>query len=436
MLVYLLFILLFLNLWIIYQKTKDVICPPFLFGSGLCVASFVELFYIKEWDLQNLEFRTFWIIIVGVYLFSITYFLLMSFQRSKKQSTISVSFDNSVVLRKSYARINIFLMLSVFLQLFVIYIKLKTQVAVFGSLLSFEQLLAEANASTIGERDVITYPTIYYYLAGFCKAFFYYYSFFLVTIILDKTNKYKINLPLLIANIMLGLFLVILNGNRGSVVELLFVLIILYVSRYVLIYKHRLSYKIFLIFCLVFLAFYSLLNVSASWMGRNISEQDFNSNYYSAVYCGSQIKNLQDMTSKSVNKKDIIGSSTLRRLYKDLGIKKNEIERGEFLYTNGYFMGNVYTTFYNFYDDGKMSGVVFFCLLMSIISFFSYVNNGNSTYKLGLYDMLYAKIGFALFMSFFSCKFFEEIICVNMIRQIVYFLLSMYFINNYVLLKK
>lgn len=149
---------------------------------------------------------------------------------------------------------------------------------------------------------------------------------------------------------------------------------------------------------------------------------------YFSAYIGAQIPNF-DYFLNNVGQQDtgIFGYMTFRNSIHWIGTHFNI---PDFVYKfdlpfrelNGYSTGNVYTTFYAFFYDFGIVGVVALTALMAFVS--RAVYEKAHRFESGLLNafwlIVYAMIANTLMLSFFSNKFYEGILSINVIFQFGY----------------
>ena len=156
------------------------------------------------------------------------------------------------------------------------------------------------------------------------------------------------------------------------------------------------------------------------------------------IYCGAEIKNL-DIWFGHPTHSDWFGQSTLSVLVDelntkfDVGILETKYSTIDMFNTFGIFnLGNVLTTFYNFFQDGGYFGVCMFTLLMSLFAslVYSNVKKVKNPIHTNVIDVLYAKIAFSLLMCFFANRFYNEIISIMFLRYLLYCWILGFFFKN------
>ena len=119
----------------------------------------------------------------------------------------------------------------------------------------------------------------------------------------------------------------------------------------------------------------------------------------------------------------------------DVGILETKYSTIDMFNTFGIFnLGNVLTTFYNFFQDGGYFGVCMFTLLMSLFAslVYSNVKKVKNPIHTNVIDVLYAKIAFSLLMCFFANRFYNEIISIMFLRYLLYCWILGFFFKKFI----
>lgn len=179
------------------------------------------------------------------------------------------------------------------------------------------------------------------------------------------------------------------------------------------------------IFCVIFVLAFQFLS-----FGRSGSIPFLD---YIGIYLGAPISNLNTyLISGDLGGSVPFGRMTFFCIYTYLGYKFG-IKEWQYTFDlpfqtlNGYDMGNVYTTYYSFIYDFGLIGVIVLVVFMAIIAqlvFERALTVGRRWND--LWVILGAFIAFQLFFSFFSDKFFEEIISPGFITTAVYLIAFRY----------
>lgn len=162
---------------------------------------------------------------------------------------------------------------------------------------------------------------------------------------------------------------------------------------------------------------------STSLIGRKIDQTPMD---YIAVYLGAPLMNLNQAMSNGLPPSNYFGQFSLKYLYMSLaqgGILPADASVGAFPYIGyaGYFMGNVYTTYYAFLADFGYGGCLIAVVLMAVIMqlvFENAVQNG-LTKHIPIAAIAYLYLGFNLFMSFFSSNFYQNLISTGFIKSVL-----------------
>lgn len=156
-------------------------------------------------------------------------------------------------------------------------------------------------------------------------------------------------------------------------------------------------------------------------------------------YMGASLKNLDTFLNnpnKSIH--GIFGAMTFTKFINWIGSKFNVpnliyVSDQPFLYFKDYRMGNVYTTYYNFYYDFGILGCIVLVTIMAVFFVFSY--KGVKEYDLGskiinLRIITYAYLFNDLIMLPFSSRFYETVVNINFIRLTIITVILTYVINS------
>ena len=157
-------------------------------------------------------------------------------------------------------------------------------------------------------------------------------------------------------------------------------------------------------------------------------------------YMGAPLKNFDTFLSnpnKSIS--DIWGAMTFTKFINWMGTKFNisswiYVSDQPFLYFKGFRMGNVYTTYYNFYYDFGFAGCVILILIIAIYYCCTYRRlkaKPHEEKKIDFQLIVYAYLFNDLIMLPFSSRFYETVVNINFIRIIIILGGLIYIINNF-----
>ena len=158
---------------------------------------------------------------------------------------------------------------------------------------------------------------------------------------------------------------------------------------------------------------------------------------YLAMYLGGEIANLDAYLQGGggAEHRELFGYMTFMRDWNYFGDKLG-VDAWvyspdlPFQYRGEYSLGNVYTTFYAFLYDFGVPGVVVLVAVMAAVSqlVFEKAANARPTKWMTIWIAVYAVLAFSLLMSFFSNKFYEDVLSVNFARNLLYLLVVRYLV--------
>lgn len=396
----LLLIVLTVLLWLIYLTMgKDFMNPAFLFCTSFVYSAVWATAYTDVWEL-NLHFNTFWVIFGGVLIYTCsTYVIRMIYKGShhKKIWTLqTIEIKNwKLILLIVLEAIGCFA---------TIYIIIRSGV---GSTLSIA-INAFRRSRLFSDEAIITFPRWLGYIRNIATACGYLFPFILANNLFSE-KKITLNHILLIAVLVLSVVSSSLFGGRQQFINV----ILAFLGSYLIIKKKKdgvgkqLSFKTMLI---VFGG-----GTGALWAFKNASGligKDLESISlldYLAKYSGAQIKNLDLFlqSNYAVGKTDIWGFQTFRNMLIWLGFDLPARDL-PFRIVNGFELGNVYTTFYDYIYDFGYIGMIACVVFMAAVQTYIYMkvdNMGSSTKNL-LWCTMYSFQIPNILLSFFSNEFY------------------------------
>lgn len=230
----------------------------------------------------------------------------------------------------------------------------------------------------------------------------------------------------------IGIIGAFLSGSRGNAVTiLLFSIFVWSVIKTLSSPAFRvMNMKKAITFCLISVMSLSLFVKSTEWVGRSL--YSWSSEYYLAIYCGAEIKNLDIYINEKQSERDYFGQYTLGKFYAE--IIKSKMNRDEsldhvqFREVKGHLLGNVYTAFQNYYADLGYWGVFLFVGIMAVITNYLFINSLNK-------KVLYKRFDFVLFMYAYlsttvAYSFFHERFYNTISWYTVKMLIELYIINT------
>lgn len=153
---------------------------------------------------------------------------------------------------------------------------------------------------------------------------------------------------------------------------------------------------------------------------------------YLAIYLGGQLPSLDlFLEGNTLPTSAFFGEQTFKASLEYVG-KYLNIEAWltipytlTFQVMGGHLLGNVYTTFYPFLQDGGVIGAVAFTALMALVAQFAYQKAVSSTSRhFDIAVLVYAFMVSPLLLSFFSDRFYSDILSVPFLRTLVIILVA------------
>lgn len=429
--VYLFLTTLLLTIIAYYLNNKELIAPSFLFSISFLFASFFAYLNKNKWG-DLLTSGVFWVISLGILEFIIVCFIIrFVFQQKRIQHqdivSINESFLNSTGRQKLIA-IEI-------IQLFFIIMIIKEIKKVTGQS-SLSVAINLLNYSTNGfitaDYSLPTYVTLMqvfnleFGIAGE-------YLFTKKLMILKKFDV------VLFIEALIGTMGPLLNGSRGGTIFGILTIIIFMLmiqqnkSKWENINKLKYIFYILVGITGIML----LLQWSATLVGRNVDSIKFID--YISTYVGAEIKNLDLFINRAqfpINT-DIFGKETfypiITFLIKHAGLNMPLYDLDlPFQTANGYGLGNVSTTFYQWLYDFGYRGIPVLIFIMASVSEITYQISKKNNYKFAPSAKLFygGTLAPCIAFSFFSNKFYESMDIISLILMFMIWFISNWFFSS------
>lgn len=424
--IFLLDFLLIVNLIIAIRSFKDYSSPPILMGAGMMIAAVIASFYYDEWRLDKMLFTTVMIIGGGMLLFTFYCNLFKKHFKPislKDPQLITFKHFNVEKLQKFYLFIIIF-------QIIIVTLKIYFLASFFGSSLSLTGLMNEFREDAIHGKD-FSMPSIVRMAGTICMIVSYLTSWLLALQLLSKSRN-KFLFKMLICQLVLTMLESLLGGAKGTMFDVLIRTAIIFLVIY---YSRNGSYTIsrsvkFKMCCALVLSviFFKAAN---QLVGRSVD--DFDSFYFFAIYCGAEIKIFDKyMQGDIILNNETFGGNTFGNLYASI-MPEVRIEALPFQYEEGHFLGNVGTQFYYICSDFGIVGVVVVLFIVGLLSMYFYslsTRTINEPTTPNPFLLIYSSMGMALFMSFFSSRFTEDVFRFGFVRQSIYIFIIVWFFRK------
>lgn len=402
---------------------RMIITPEFVFIACFIPQMVFAMKYVKKWDL-NLSIDTVLIYIFGgvnFVFFSIFFrYILRKYnygQQGLEENAI-VSKEKREILNKKK------LLIIIVIQIFSIVIMSRTLLQITKA----QSLPSAISSYTILSKGTgLKLPSfagklnLFSYISGYVWAYY---------IVYGVANKRKEPYFLLGINFALSVVSNLLTGSRGGVIQNVLFLFILY---YILDgekkkWRKVVSPKILMMALLFVIAVLFGFQKSLDLIGRVTSTKD--SGDYIALYLSAEIKNIDIMIrSGEMQIRNILEwrtlNSGLSSFLKLVGISlpRNVADASTYITYHGINLGNVYTIYYSFVHDLSYFGLIFFEMLMALISQISLVSmmrSRMSYFVLDFSKLIYGYILVKISFSFFSNWFFDNILSTGFIWCLIF----------------
>lgn len=404
-----------------YIGKKDIFSPGFVFCG---VFLFSEIVCILESQTFNLDFhyQTLLVLVVGFIAFTLV-------------SWVSVKHYNSLnIVNLNRAKSGS--LKSVHVNGLAVYLLIIIQIIVIGLFIGYLSSIAtaygQAGLGLNGKIELfdkltkflpddfkalqVPVPILYRILNPIAEAGAY------ITIYVAVNNYcYSKKLHLwTILPIILLCFQIVLNGSRTPlfriITMMMFLVYMFKIKNSSAVVRRRFIKVIIILLGVVAISFIMILII----MGRGGTEMSLNR--YLFIYTGAPLANLDTyLSSENINhSSQLFAQQTFRNLYQYLekltGFSIFGAPNILFFQTSpsGVEIGNVYTTFYQFFYDFGYIGVFVFTAIMAAFYNIMYLwlckarnfLNGHMSYQLFIYSYLFND----LIMSIFSNRFYETIL--------------------------
>lgn len=424
MLLPLLLLLLIILVFIEYEMfDKNILSPAFLFTAGFCVCSFGACLYQSVWE-YDISPELFILLITLISCFGVTCYITRYCYF--RQNPIHKKIVSPQPIRKQL------ILFIIIIQALVLIWSLLYIRSAFPSGSLFDAIgaynnSAKFNSTQYGSAETIdvSWPFPLGPLRTICESSSYFVFYLLAQ---ELVMKRKDALHLLAISSLASFCITLETGSRGVAVGYALFLIACYAIMYFKIHYKMIQFTVqrlgvAIVVATVFLASFRVLAI-----GR---EGDFGSIEYLSIYMGAQIPNLDAFISNTnLPTSDFFGQQTFRTSLEYLGGYFNIPSWLSIPYTwtfqemGGSMLGNVYTTFYPFLQDGGVFGAFFFTILMAAISQAAYnvAIYGKDEGK-GVSIIVYSYMVPPILLSFFAYRFYSDVLSIPFLRTLTIILI-------------
>lgn len=279
-------------------------------------------------------------------------------------------------------------------------------------------------SSSIDLDELITLPIALKLISLLCVSMTYVYAY-LFSVYWSRWKK--VSKKLLVMLIVCAFFLLI-TQKRGTFIMFAINLFCQMLLQSKVLKAKRLSGKLYLYIAIGTVALMLSFNSIASLMGRSFGED--NAIALFSVYLGGPILNLNAVVDKMPTGSNMPLSETFlglyQAIYKNTGVEAFNLETTRiFRSSMSHATGNVYTTFYDFYYDGGIVGVIVLTAIMSYVAcrIYKKIKIGNPQNKV-FESVLYAYVFTLVWRSFFANAFYDWIQLSTLETLVVWFAAS------------
>lgn len=351
---YLLIIILMIELFVSFLLFRqDIISPAFIFSATFLVSAINLLLNVKYWNAQ-LHMITVVVVSLGVLFFIFGACISDRICRKiKTKRHIEIKYISiSTSIKVACVAYVCFVMIGV-----ATYLVTETG----GGSLSIAISIFRNLSFT---KDSMAFPTLLSTLYFIGRMAGYFWAYVLVNnyFVTKKIDK------LILINLILSALLPLFSGERGSIIEIIIGIAILFLLYYQYTEKKRIKFRY--VFSAIIVI--SILAFVFVWVGTFIGREVFSVGETFSIYLGAPLLNLDHWLQKDIISNNFWDKRTLAGLIDIIRPYFNNSQATlstEFNYrfANGHAVGNVYTIFSSFYFDYGISGVIVFSMIMGML---------------------------------------------------------------------
>lgn len=411
--------LIFEFLLAIFIFKGDVLAPAIVF-SFVFLMSALDLMLMSVYWNVNLQPITLWIIVVGVLSFIAGTVIsrICPKVRIKAGSAYILKYEENYQVSKGFLNLMIFVYI-LFIAISMLYvIKSRGVSSAFFNIFS-SYVIALGGDTELELPFYLSLPTKFLFLAGYAWSYL-------------LANNWIVNRKVEIRYIILfalTLVMSISNGKRGELVALSVTLVVYTLLVLKKNKSRKLSRRVYFIMLLMLVAVAFLFQPIATMMGRD--SDLFEPLEYFSIYLGAPILNLNTSIMRGGFSHPTFLSETFHSLYTAIG---ENFGVDAFVYTtdrifwaspNGKRVGNVATTFYDFYHDCGFAGVVVLSFLMGFIihSLYRKFKYNKQSNKM-LSTMVFSYMLWMVARSFFANSFYDWFTLSTIITLLIWWFIS------------
>lgn len=410
---YLLDIILICNLIFSLKYFREISAPSNLLGFGMFGACVIATLFYNEWGLD--DYSDLSVICIGLGTICYTSIcVLLNRKHNTKSFENTYSFGN---IKKS--RCLFFMYISMIIAFISVFFKYRYITSKYGYAGGLGEMVFAYRIDAEGQNMMNELP-------GFVKkmsiltglnTFFVFY--FLSLSFFSKHLK-SILYPGII-NFIILLFDGFLSGAKGNIFYPIVTFFVIYMAvRNIYKGRYKLNLKKISIYIILIIAILGSFNTINTLIGRSTEE---NSNFdMVGEYWGAELKNF-DIYIKGQSG-NIASKGFLDYTLRSSDVQNRKISYNYLEYKN-FTLGNVYTQYYEFHQDGGVLGVFILTIIEAIISMLFYSlyltrRPGSRTWLWALF--VYSACAYYIFMSFFSEYLLKFVFSIDFLKTDIIYL--------------
>ncbi|RSX51762.1 polysaccharide polymerase [Bifidobacterium goeldii] len=407
---------------------RSIASPSVLFIVPFVFAIIDGLFYYKEW-LFNIHIETMSIVLICMVVFVLSSCVVHGFSNfftRRKVINIESNFiKNEAAERKLYISMIVFQ----FVSLIICFVAERNIVSSYGYGGSISDVIGGYNDLLKFSDSDVALTGIPALLQGLMIGVSYISAYFFARDFLYRKDRNK---NLAVAFFVVSILCLVVNGSRTGAFGLCLAAFVMYLIRkkkdnsFSGLLNLNIKYIIYPLagILLVVVLFY----LSLAWLGRD-KESDFL--YYISVYLGAPLRNFDLTFYDGIPRSQYFGQFSFKYLYLTIvrfGLAPQDALVGAYPFNSfhGYWLGNVYTIFYSLIADFGTAGCILAVVLMAIISQILYEITVRTINDSLLISVVYGYLSFHLFMSFFSCNFYQNLTSMSFVKFLIPVILISY----------
>lgn len=420
--IYLLLLAILIIFFMVICVDRDIFSPSAIICESYLLAVCCAIVNIKIWNI-DLKPKTVDLILLGILVFIIVSLFIIHTTIKKKENDKKGKIEFIEVNKFNYK-------ILVFIQILTVIIYLVYVIKAVGGLSSFTSFSNLMNYyrenTAYGELET-GIPTYVNQLVKISKILGYISLYIIIrdTLIAKrrKMKKHDKNI-LYVISIFSFIVLTLLSGGRFGLISYVLGALVMWAILKDRIYETKTTIKIrqvFKIVCFVIIVMVLFSNLRGV-VGR---KNDDGFIQYVSSYFGGSIQLFDMFLDRPIKKSEIFGKETfygINRTLSQLGIIEPYKMHLEFRESNGVVIGNVYTSFRNFYYDFGMCGIVVLQIILAIFwsLYYKKIKKEKNVCEFDYLLIIYCMYINTLFLHSYRDTFYSTVITVSTVTTIIY----------------